>query len=608
MSTSKSHPNSAALVDAPGMNNHRNNNGSGNEFENDDASTVSALTFDHSHFGPIVDTDVKANTNKIKGEKEKATTSSSPPTTLSEYNFTSTSNNNSKANSSSLHHPKTPIISNSKSNRLSNVHEKVISIQKQNKNLKEANLRLMLQMSTSNNTSLKQSMKTQQQEQQSNKQSNPDEETTRRLTKIFEKVQQVQQENELLKNENMELRSFIQSSKHKHYLLNNSALSGIGSSSSDNCHDNNMQVGINYSLEVNAGVYSSVDEQNKSLSFINMTTTSSSDMGTPGGTLNLTTDAIAPTPSPHKILHNLSTDAVILSPPPEKVDPNESLQSMTISELERHKQEYMDIKKQLEDQQRLVREFLEKGFVCQHCKGTYVSNTTKAVSSSSSEDGTQNNNNTIIMDEKETVDKKKRRGLLSRRSNKDDKIQELSQTVTELESKLHKSQIVRGQDVEKITQLGAENIEQRTQIMSLERQVKQSNSIVTTLEQQLETATNEIMDLKDMHMFEKEELQVAYDDLKEETSNLVNWLKDQLSVYQGKSQYAREIALAEEESLESLTKSERDALAREIAEERLKWKEIMDAPGNLFDFKLGRSVASESASIGASTLTTRSPI
>ena len=111
-----------------------------------------------------------------------------------------------------------------------------------------------------------------------------------------------------------------------------------------------------------------------------------------------------------------------------------------------------------------------------------------------------------------------------------------------------------------------------------------------------------------MHMFEKEELQVAYDDLKEEISSLVDWLKDHLSVYQGKSQHTREITLAEEESLESLTKSERDALAREIAEERLKWKEIMDAPGNLFDFKLGRSVASESASIGASTLTTRSPI
>ncbi len=86
------------------------------------------------------------------------------------------------------------------------------------------------------------------------------------------------------------------------------------------------------------------------------------------------------------------------------------------------------------------------------------------------------------------------------------------------------------------------------------------------MEQQLETATHEIMDLKDMHMFEKEELQVAYDDLKEEISSLVDWLKDHLSVYQGKSQHTREITLAEEESLESLTKSERDALAREIAE------------------------------------------
>ena len=87
---------------------------------------------------------------------------------------------------------------------------------------------------------------------------------------------------------------------------------------------------------------------------------------------------------------------------------------------------------------------------------------------------------------------------------------------------------MRSQDIEKIADLEQENVQQRTLITSLERQIKQSNSIVTNLEQQVDDARNEIVDLKEMHNLEKEELQLAYEELKEETANLVNWLKAQL--------------------------------------------------------------------------------
>jgi len=206
------------------------------------------------------------------------------------------------------------------------------------------------------------------------------------------------------------------------------------------------------------------------------------------------------------------------------------------------------------------------------------------------------------------VGKKKRRGLglgpILNRSDK--KFEEMNHKIGDLEDRLHKSKSMRSQDIEKIAELEKENLQQRTLIMSLERQIKQSNSIVANLEQQVDNSRNEIVDLKEMHNLEKEELQLAYEELKEETANLVNWLKAQLGEYQGKSKYAEDIARAQDEDLESLTQSEKEALAKEIEEERKNWLEVIEGYDGC---PRSQSVTSnENRSIGASTLTSHSSI
>ena len=217
--------------------------------------------------------------------------------------------------------------------------------------------------------------------------------------------------------------------------------------------------------------------------------------------------------------------------------------------------------------------------------------------------GIQNNKENLSL-------KKKRSGIFtSRRVSKSDRrVEEMTQQISYLENCLQKSKLVRGQDVEKIAKLGTENIEQRTHLLSLEQQIKQSNSIIANLEQQVENSNCEIMDLKEMHNLEKEEIQIEYEELKEETSNLVSWLKEQLSTYKGKSIYAKEIAIAkEEEDLESLTNSEREALSREIEAERKKWLVLAEghsADSNSSPHGLLHHTGGES--IGASTLTSRS--
>merc|ERR1712038_723262 len=112
-------------------------------------STVSAITFEYSNLGPLE--------AKLP-----------PPAPLSQY----TTMMNSV--------PITPLQSN-KSSRLSNVHDRVITMQKENKNLKEKNLRLMLEMSSNNNN--RQSAYQKRDENIPTK----DTETKNRLAKIYDK-------------------------------------------------------------------------------------------------------------------------------------------------------------------------------------------------------------------------------------------------------------------------------------------------------------------------------------------------------------------------------------------------------------------------------------
>lgn len=518
----------------------------------DSMSVVSALTFEYSNLGNL-------------GPVDAPTVSPPPIGALMKEPGTTTVS---------------PLIRN-RSKRLSNVHEKVLTIQKENKNLKEANLRLMLQISTNNR------------QKQNGKGTTPDEETTKRLHIIIDKVQEVQKENLGLKIENTELREMVNSMQ-----LQNSALLGPSSS----C--DTTGIGINYSLEVNAGLYSTAHEQNKNL---NRVATPRNELFSPETTPQQNNIIRNPADGRNFNFNKMSSTDETASEPAPTPSSTQSLQDMTMEELERQKKECALLKKQLENQLEMWQRLMKRDLFCENCDAQIDANGLSSSSRTSTPlaKGEQNNKENL-------KSKKKRRGLLMSRKNKQDrKIEELTQKVSDLENRLQKSKKARSEDLEKIAEFGLENIKQRTEIMSLERRIKQNKSTMDNLEHQLNNAKNEIMDLKDMHSIEKEELQIEYDELKDETSGLVNWLKQQLASYQGKSAYGDENTTSEkgESDMESLTKSERDALSREIEEERKNWMEFTDTPEVLAGILKLKAVAKGgNESIGASTLTTRSPI
>ena len=208
---------------------------------------------------------------------------------------------------------------------------------------------------------------------------------------------------------------------------------------------------------------------------------------------------------------------------------------------------------------------------------------------------------------KENVDQKKQlRGRITPLKTSNQQQQSNGHTIEELTEKI--SILEKRLCVENIAELNSKSFDQQTKIRSLERQLKQSHSIIVNLENQLNSATHEIIEIQDDHNIEKEELQRAYDELKVETSSLIEWLKEQLSVYRGKSKYVN-MTVVDDDSLESLTKSEREELEKEIEQEREKWKHLLDANEKYFDLsKLQRFPANENKSIGESTLSTHSSI
>jgi hypothetical protein len=112
------------------------------------------------------------------------------------------------------------------------------------------------------------------------------------------------------------------------------------------------------------------------------------------------------------------------------------------------------------------------------------------------------------------------------------------------------------------------------------------------------------------HDDEKEELNTAYNELKREASQIVDWLKKQLIDYQSKHR-AEEIAKArEDDDLESLTKSERESLVKEIEEERQNWIGDLGGSPSCLNFvmpsrneDLEVSIICDSESIDGSTIT-----
>ena len=149
---------------------------------------------------------------------------------------------------------------------------------------------------------------------------------------------------------------------------------------------------------------------------------------------------------------------------------------------------------------------------------------------------------------------------------------------------------------EKVAELEFNDAQQKRRIEDLERQLKEKN--------------NEMIKLRKNHNAETEELDAAYNELKEEASQVVDWLKKQLADNQSKNR-AEEITKAmEDNDLESLTNSEREHLLIEIEEERKSWIGDLGGSPSRLDFmvplKNGHpelSILRGSDSIDGSTIT-----
>lgn len=162
----------------------------------------------------------------------------------------------------------------------------------------------------------------------------------------------------------------------------------------------------------------------------------------------------------------------------------------------------------------------------------------------------------------------------------------------------------------KIADLVLNNSQQRLRTEELNRELKERDISETNLEQHIELLNDEMIASRQDHDDEKEELNTAYNELKREASQIVDWLKKQLIDYQSKHR-AEEIAKArEDDDLESLTKSERESLVKEIEEERQNWIGDLGGSPSCLNFvmpsrseDLEVSIICDSDSIDGSTIT-----
>ena len=194
-------------------------------------------------------------------------------------------------------------------------------------------------------------------------------------------------------------------------------------------------------------------------------------------------------------------------------------------------------------------------------------------------------------------DRQKANGLvITRKLNRSDrKVQQMTQRIAQLEfeqmedkRKVQEARKAHQNDLQQVTQLELESVQQRTLIASLQRQVKQKDQSIEALEDRVQDMGSEIMDLKELHELEQEELQNAYEELKSEAAKLVTWLKTQLAEYQDSAEadlpfQSRDIPFSinpvrsqsmeegDDSDLDSLTPSEKRTLLNEIARERNQW-------------------------------------
>lgn len=291
--------------------------------------------------------------------------------------------------------------------------------------------------------------------------------------------------------------------------------------------------------------------------------------------------ALPQTPSPQgkiDVLHKkrLSTNLQLL-----RIDctgDEDILRDITISpavkqELEAERNSYLATKKKIDAQKNLCRELLEDA-ISSKKDGCPICNEVKY-------NNDENKREENIDDNKENMKKKSRGFILTRKFSRNDrKANEAIQHMAKFEAQNNEALIQQQktrmrhlQELGSMAELESKHSQRKILVGSLQRQVKEKDFAVFNLESHINVLNEEMVEMRQRHTLEVDEIQYAFDELKTEAGQLVEWLKSQLAEKQmneeGRTSYAEEIENAkDDDDLESLTPSEKESLLKEIEEER----------------------------------------
>ena len=116
-----------------------------------------------------------------------------------------------------------------------------------------------------------------------------------------------------------------------------------------------------------------------------------------------------------------------------------------------------------------------------------------------------------------------------------DLILQLEQQNSQMFSQVQQAELLHTENLKKIADFLAINVQQKESMASIEHKLKGSNQYVMNLECHLETMIEELIELKNRQEEEKHELHDAYDKLQLETNLTIELLKRQLPEDRSKS-------------------------------------------------------------------------
>lgn len=254
----------------------------------------------------------------------------------------------------------------------------------------------------------------------------------------------------------------------------------------------------------------------------------------------------------------------------------------TQKEMDSIREKHFATKRKLEEQRKLYRELFDdanesssRKESCPVCN-INSNNEEKCLDTEKKESGHH---------EKENSEKRSLGLIVTRKFQRSDrkqnemlkKMEELEKRSNETTRELLERKMKHMEDLGVMAELESANAQQKILLESLQRQVKEKDAAILNLESHIDAINKEMIVMRQNGDREKQELHYAYEELKMEASQLVEWLKKQLSLKDKDDvgvnlpKYSDEIAQAQDDGdLESLTPSERESLLKEINDERKK--------------------------------------